>query len=54
MNWQAEDKYADIINLPHHASWKNVKIISNPLKTAHIQRSATSLDCNGQIGGLKA
>ena len=26
MNRQAEDKYADIINLPHHASWKNVKI----------------------------
>ena len=20
MNWQAEDKYADIINLPHHVS----------------------------------
>ena len=23
MNWQAEDKYADIINLPHHVSRKH-------------------------------
>ena len=25
MMYDAEDKYADIINLPHHISWKNVK-----------------------------
>ena len=23
MNWKAEDKYADIINLPHHVSRKH-------------------------------